>query len=113
MLQKLNITSLFFLIVKSWVLTIRQKLLGCKDEFIKFFDSVSTGFDQVYLIANSIGTYFSMMSLGASRIAKAYFISPMVNMEKLICDMMMWSGVSENELREKKTIATNFGETLS
>ncbi len=86
---------------------------AAKDEFIKFFDSVSTGFDQVYLIANSIGAYFSMMSLGASRIAKAYFISPMVNMEKLICDMMMWAGVSEDELCEKKNIATNFGETLS
>lgn len=86
---------------------------AAKDEFIKFFDSVSTGFDQVYLIANSIGAYFSMTSLGSANIAKAYFISPMVNMEKLICDMMMWAGVSENELREKKTIATGFGEPLS
>ena len=37
----------------------------------------------------------------------------MVNLEKLICDMMMWAGVSEKELREKKTVPTNFGETLS
>lgn len=84
-----------------------------KGEFIKYFESVSAGYDQVYLVANSIGAYFSMMSLGSANIAKAYFISPMVNMEKLICDMMMWAGVSENELREKKSIATNFGETLS
>lgn len=84
-----------------------------KDEFIKFFDSAVPGYDQVYLVANSIGAYFSMISLSSSRITKAYFISPMVDMEKLICDMMMWAGVSENELREKKNIATNFGETLS
>lgn len=84
-----------------------------KDEFIKYLESVSAGYDQVYLVANSIGAYFSMISLSSSRITKAYFISPMVDMEKLICDMMMWAGVSENELREKKNIATNFGETLS
>lgn len=84
-----------------------------KNEFIKFFDSAVPGYDQVYLIANSIGAFFSMMSLSASPITKAYFISPMVDMEKLICDMMMWAGVSENELHEKKNIATNFGETLS
>ena len=45
--------------------------------------------------------------------AKAYFISPIVNMEKLICNMMMWAVVSEETLREKKEIATDFGETLS
>ena len=27
--------------------------------------------------------------------------------------MMMWAGISEEVLREKKEIATNFGETLS
>lgn len=84
-----------------------------KNEFAAFLDSAVPGYDQVYLIANSIGAFFSMMSLSASPITKAYFISPMVDMEKLICDMMMWAGVSENELREKKTIATGFGETLS
>lgn len=84
-----------------------------KNEFAAFLDSAVPGYDQVYLIANSIGAFFSMMSLSASPITKAYFISPMVDMEKLICDMMMWAGVSEDELCEKKTIATGFGETLS
>lgn len=84
-----------------------------KNEFAAFLDSAVPGYDQVYLIANSIGAFFSMMSLSASPITKAYFISPMVDMEKLICDMMMWAGVSEDELCEKKTIATGFGEPLS
>ena len=84
-----------------------------KKEFSSYFDSVSAGYDEVYLIANSIGAFFSMNALAGKRINQAFFISPMVNLEKLIGDMMMWAGVSENELREKKTIATNFGETLS
>ena len=84
-----------------------------KKEFSSYFDSVSAGYDEVSLIANSIGAFFSMNALAEKRIKNAYFISPMVNLEKLIGDMMMWAGVSEAELREKGEIATNFGETLS
>ena len=84
-----------------------------KKEFSDYFDSVTNGYDEVCLIANSIGAFFSMNALGEKPIKKAYFISPMVNLEKLICNMMMWAGISEEVLREKKEIATNFGETLS
>jgi len=84
-----------------------------KKEFPSYFDSVSAGYDEVYLIANSIGAFFSMNALAGKRIKQALFISPMVNLEKLICNMMMWANVTEDELREKGEIATNFGETLS
>ena len=84
-----------------------------KTEFPVYFDSVAADYDEVILIANSIGAFFSMNALGNKPIKQAYFISPMVNLEKLICNMMMWAGVSEDELREKKTMPTNFGETLS
>ena len=84
-----------------------------KKEFSDYFDSVANGHDEVCLIANSIGAFFSMNALSQKPIKKAYFISPMVNLEKLICNMMMWAGVSEETLREKKEIATDFGENLS
>jgi hypothetical protein len=84
-----------------------------KKEFPIYFDSVAAGYGEVTLIANSIGAFFSMNALADKPIKQAYFISPIVNMEKLICDMMTWTGVSEEELREKKTVPTNFGETLS
>ena len=84
-----------------------------KQEFSAYFDSVAANYDEVVLIANSIGAFFSMNALGEKRIKQAHFISPMVNLEKLICNMMQWANVSEDELREKGEIATNFGETLS
>ena len=84
-----------------------------KKEFPAYFDIVAAGYGEVTLIANSIGAFFSMNALADKPIKQAYFISPVVNMEKLICDMMTWAGVSEEELREKKTMPTNFGETLS
>ena len=84
-----------------------------KKEFPVYFDSVWADYDEVTLIANSIGAFFSMNALADKPVKQAYFISPIVNMEKLICNMMAWADVSEEELREKKTVPTNFGETLS
>lgn len=82
-------------------------------EFQNFFDAVSRGYDKVYIIANSIGAFFTIYSLGDRRIKKAFFISPVVNMGKLISDMLLWSGSNENELKAQKEIHTSFGETLS
>ena len=48
-----------------------------------------------------------------SRLKKALFISPILDMEQLIVDMMSWANVSEKELSERKEIPTDFGETLS
>jgi pimeloyl-ACP methyl ester carboxylesterase len=46
-------------------------------------------------------------------IQEAYFISPIVDMEKLITDMMQWATVTEEELKSKSMIHTAFGEDLS
>ncbi len=54
-----------------------------------------------------------MNALAEKKISQALFISPIVNMEKLITDMMMWSNVTESDLQSKKEIPTKFGETLS
>ena len=84
-----------------------------KSEFSRFYDLHSKGYDSVILIANSIGAFFTMSSLAEKKISQAMFISPIVNMEKLITDMMMWLNVTEDELQRKKEMSTEFGDTLS
>ena len=84
-----------------------------KAEFRSFFDSVSETYEAVSIIANSIGAFLAMNALSDRVIAQAMFISPIVNMEKLISDMMQWANVTEEELCAKKEIETSFGETLS
>lgn len=83
------------------------------NEFSAFFDTASVGYDSVILIANSIGAYFALCSLGDNKIDRAFFISPVVDMEKLVADMMLWANVSEAELERRKTVKTAFGEALS
>lgn len=84
-----------------------------KREFSDFYDLHSKGYDSVILAANSIGAFFSMNALAEKKISKALFISPIVNMERLITGMMIWANVTEEELCSKKEISTDFGETLS
>ena len=70
--------------------------------------------ESAVLIANSIGAYFSMLALADHKeIGHAYFISPIVDMELLICGRMALAGVTEDDLREKKTVFTETGESLS
>ena len=90
-----------------------QNPWDAQDEFPRLFDSYSKGYDEVILIANSIGAFFAMSALAEKGISRALFISPIVNMEKLIADMMLWANVTEDELKSKKEIPTAFGETLS
>ncbi|MGI5092181.1 alpha/beta hydrolase [Treponema socranskii] len=83
------------------------------EEFQNYFDSVIPKYNEILLIANSIGAYFSMLSLSKKPIKKALFISPIVDMENVILHMMKKARVSEEELRLKKVINIQFGEVLS
>ena len=69
--------------------------------------------EEIILIANSIGAFFSMNAGIDGLIQKAYFISPIVDMERLILDMMRWVNVTEAELEAQGVIHTEFGEDLS
>ena len=86
---------------------------NAKSEFSDYFDSIIPEYNKTILIANSIGAYFSLISLADKKIEKAMLISPIVDMERLILDMMLPANVSEEELSIKKEIETSFGETLS
>lgn len=82
-------------------------------EFRRFFDLFRTEHDDISIVANSIGAFFAMNALSDRKIEKAYFISPIVDMEKLIMSMMHQAHISEKELFEKGMIETEYGETLS
>ena len=84
-----------------------------REEFPRLFDEICGQYKSATVIANSIGAFFAMHALPDKKIEKAYFISPVVDMQKLIEDMMGWANVSEVELREKGEIETSFGQTLS
>ena len=84
-----------------------------KIEFRNYFHSIISKYNKIYLIANSIGAYFSLIFLFDMPIEKAMLISPIVDMESIILNMMKCENVTEDELVLEKEIETSFGESLS
>ncbi len=83
------------------------------EDILADYEKLRQEYDAIYLVANSIGAFFAMLALQECKLEKALLISPILNMERLITDMMGWANVTEEELRIQGEIGTNFGETLS
>lgn len=84
-----------------------------KEEFSDYFNTIGKNYKNILLIANSIGAYSSLISLSEKHIEKALLISPVVDLEKLILDMMKRAKVTEEELYLKEELKTSCGESLS
>lgn len=64
-----------------------------KKEFPRLFDNLCGTYETVTVIANSIGAFFAMSALADSKIEKAYFISPVVDIERFAEEKIMgWAG---------------------
>ena len=82
-----------------------------KVEIEQTIDQLKKNYEHIIIIANSIGAYYALNS--DIKVSHAYFISPIVDMEKMIKDMMKWAHVTEDRLKKDKIIHTEFGEDLS
>jgi RimJ/RimL family protein N-acetyltransferase len=82
----------------------------------EIFDAVLELFGEyrsVSLIGYSLGAYLAMHASVDGLLKKAYFISPVVDMESQILALMAQERVTEEELREKGAIPTEAGPALS
>ena len=84
-----------------------------RTEIFQAVSELSDRYAGVILIANSVGAFFALNAGIDAFVSKAYFISPVVDIEKLILDMMSASDVSEEELKAKGVIKTAIGKELS
>ena len=83
-----------------------------KSKIISAYNSARDKYDVIYILANSIGAYFAMLSLGECEIEKALFISPVVDLEAIIMAMMKAAGISEEDLRTQGKIGAFSWEYL-
>lgn len=82
-------------------------------ELREIFAWASPRWGRKALRCTSLGAWFSLLAFAGEPLERALFVSPVLDMELLILDMMKWAGVSEALLRELGEIPTDFGETLS
>lgn len=82
-------------------------------ELSMIMEYAKSKWEKISLFANSIGAWFSMLSFEKENFWNCLFVSPVVDMKKLIAKMMNWANVSETQLEKERIIPTDFGQTLS
>lgn len=80
-----------------------------KEKFAKMIE----GYDEVIVIAKSLGAFYTIEYLSSFNIKKAFFISPLTDMYQFIFDLMNQYHVTEKALKEKKFITLENGFILS
>ena len=80
-----------------------------RNEFIK----LTNNYKEVVVIANSIGAFYAYEYLSDFNIKQAFFISPIADMCIAIIDLMMKYHIEDDELKEKRFIKLDNGQTLS
>lgn len=77
------------------------------------FKELIKPYDEVMVIAVSLGAFYTYEYLADFKIKRAFFISPVVSMFQTIIDMMVMYGVKDKELKEKRFIELEDGRVLS
>ena len=84
----------------------------CVRELSAVLDYAESRWASVGIFAVSMGAYFSLLACRERNICHAWFLSPVVDMERLTRDMMGWFHISEACLKQEQAIPTPMGQTL-
>lgn len=88
------------------------KVQTCVEELIAVMEYSKTQAKDISVFGCSIGAYFSLLAYRDELLRQALFLSPVVNMERLIRNMMTWFSVSEERLQCEQEVSTPAGQTL-
>lgn len=66
----------------------------------------------INLFANSMGAYFSLLAYKNEFLEKAWFLSPLVDMRRMIENMMKWFDISKEQLEKEQTVKTPIGQIM-
>ncbi|MGF7012115.1 acetyltransferase-like isoleucine patch superfamily enzyme/pimeloyl-ACP methyl ester carboxylesterase [Lachnospiraceae bacterium PF1-22] len=79
---------------------------NCVEDLQKIIQYACTLSEHISLFGCSLGAYFSMLAYQDEPIEKALFLSPIVDMKRLIENMMEWFEVSQERLEREGEVAT-------
>ena len=82
------------------------KVQNCVADLHAVMEYAHTLSDRISLFGCSIGAYFSMLAYREEPIRQTLFLSPVVDMKRIIQNMMTWFDVSEERLEKEQEIAT-------
>ncbi|MDL2215472.1 alpha/beta hydrolase [Ruminococcaceae bacterium OttesenSCG-928-N02] len=79
---------------------------NCVEDLAQAMQYARTLSGCISIFGCSIGAYFSMLAFRDEPVQKALFLSPIVDMKRLIENMMKWFDVSKARLEKEQQIAT-------
>ena len=85
---------------------------NCVSDLLAVYTYAKSIATDICLFACSMGAYFSLLAYHNFDIRQSLFLSPVVNMEHIIHNMMVGFQVSEERLQAEKQIALPIGQTL-
>ncbi|MBI4857837.1 MAG: alpha/beta hydrolase [Acetobacterium woodii] len=88
------------------------KVQHCVEDLSAIIEYAKTKWDEISLFACSMGAYFSLLTYKDEDLKQCLFLSPVVDMEKIINNMMTWFSVSEEQLQTEKEVTTPIGQIL-
>lgn len=90
------------------------KVQNCVNDIKKVISYVKQTTNDISLFACSMGAYFSMASFLHMDLMpqKTLFLSPVVDMNRVINNIMSYFNIDENKLKEEQVIETSIGQTL-
>ena len=91
---------------------INCKVQLCVNDLSIIMNYAKERWNEISLFACSMGAYFSLLAYQNDVLRKALFLSPVVNMERIIENMMKWFNVTPELLQKEMTIETPIGQKL-
>lgn len=88
------------------------KVQNCVRELDLVMSYAKQYWNNISLFACSMGAYFSLLAYKNEPINQALFLSPVVNMERIINNMMKWFNIDEKQLKNQKIIEMPIGQNL-
>lgn len=88
------------------------KVQYCVEDLAVIMDYAKKQWNDISIFACSMGAYFSLLAYKGDVLKQCLFLSPVVNMERIINNMMSWFNISEDRLKEEKEIETPIGQKL-
>lgn len=88
------------------------KVQNCVSDLEKIMEYARAQADSISLFANSMGAYFGLLAYKDENLKQSLFLSPVVDMKRIITNMMKWLNITEERLKEEQEIETSIGQTL-
>ena len=88
------------------------KIQFCVSDLSKVIKYVKENWYESALFACSMGAYFSLSAYKNYKFRQALFLSPVVDMQRIIENMMKWFNVTCERLQKEQTIETPIGQKL-